>query len=426
VNPRKPSPKHSNWFTRAYSHYGSSTRITGYRILKLFRLMPCVGLALVLYAVMTAAQSGADNDVLRRALNLHQSGDYGDAIAGYEQFLKAHPDAFGVRSNLGAALAHEGRFDEAIREYRLALDAQPSDGVAENTVRLNLALAYFKTAQTAKAVEQLTAIHSAEPANQQVTLLLATCYLRQGQNKKVASLLDPLWQPQAAHQDSDNSAIAYLLGSALIRDNQVERGQPIIDRILRNSDSAEAYLLMGTTKFLAKDFAAARRDLERGVQLNPSLPEANSYLGLVLLGTGDAVAAETAFRKEIELNPNDFTANLQLGGLLRQDHRYEEARLFLERALRIRPGDYGARFQLANVNLVQGRIPDAQMELESLVKDAPAFVQAHVSLATIYYREKRKADGDREREIVRKLNADLQSKQPGAQAKTHASPKQTP
>ena len=114
------------------------------------------------------------------------------------------------RAERGIALllAHEGRFDEAIREYRLALDAQPSDGVAENTVRLNLALAYFKTAQTAKAVEQLTAIHSAEPANQQVTLLLATCYLRQGQNKKVASLLDPLWQPQAAHQDSDNSAIA--------------------------------------------------------------------------------------------------------------------------------------------------------------------------------------------------------------------------
>jgi Tfp pilus assembly protein PilF len=388
--------------------------------------MPRVVLAFVLSVVMTAAQSGADDDVLRRALNLHQSGDYSGAIAGYQQFLKVHPDAAGVRSNLGAALAHEGRFDEAIREYRLALDAQPADGAADNKVRLNLALAYFKTAQTAKAVEQLTLIHAAEPANQQATLLLATCYLRQGENQKVVSLLDPRWQAQAAPQPDGNSAIAYLLGSALIRDNQVERGQAIIDRILRKSDSAEARLLMGTVKFVAKDFAAAHSDLERAVQLNPRLPEANSYLGLVLLSTGDAAGAEKAFRREIELNPNDFSANLQLGGLLRQDHRYEEARSFLERALRIRAGDFGARFQIASVSLAQDRIPDAQAELESLVKDAPTFVQAHVSLATIYYRQKRKADADREREIVRKLNAELQAKQPGAQAQpgTVASQKQ--
>ncbi len=246
-------------------------------------------------------------------------------------------------------------------------------------------------------------------------MLLATCYLRQGENKQVIGLLDPLWQPATVRENRGDLAIAYLLGSALIRDNQVDRGQVILDRILRNGDSAEARLLMGTAKFMAKEFASARTDLERAVQLNPKLPEANSYLGLVLLSTGDAAGAEQAFRREIELDPNDFTANLQLGGLLRQDHKYDEARALLERALRIRSGDYGARYQLASADLAEGRIPAAQATLESLVKDAPSFVQAHVSLATIYYRERRKEDGDREREIVRKLNADLQAKQPGAQ-----------
>ena len=37
-----------------------------------------------------------------------------------------------------------------------------------------------------------------------------------------------------------------------------------------------------------------------------------------------------------------------------------------------------------------------------------------VSLATVYYRLKRKEDGDRERAIVLKLNAEKQAREPGS------------
>jgi hypothetical protein len=45
------------------------------------------------------------------------------------------------------------------------------------------------------------------------------------------------------------------------------------------------------------------------------------------------------------------------------------------------------------------------------VKEAPAYTEAHVALATVYYRLKRKEEGDRERAIVQKLNAETQAKQ---------------
>jgi len=57
-------------------------------------------------------------------------------------------------------------------------------------------------------------------------------------------------------------------------------------------------------------------------------------------------------------------------------------------------------------------VEQARAALESLVKEAPEFLEAHVSLATVYYRLKRKEDGDREREVVKKLNAAVQAKQP--------------
>jgi Tfp pilus assembly protein PilF len=58
----------------------------------------------------------------------------------------------------------------------------------------------------------------------------------------------------------------------------------------------------------------------------------------------------------------------------------------------------------------------ATKDLESILKETPQFTEAHVTLATVYYRQKRKADGDRERAIVQRLNAEAQAKQPGVHA----------
>ena len=68
------------------------------------------------------------------------------------------------------------------------------------------------------AVRELTKVHAEDPANSQATLLLADCYLRMGQNKDVIRVLEP-----EERKHPDDLAIAYLLGTAYIRDKQVER-----------------------------------------------------------------------------------------------------------------------------------------------------------------------------------------------------------
>jgi tetratricopeptide (TPR) repeat protein len=260
------------------------------------------------------------------------------------------------------------------------------------------------------------------PDNKQAALLLADCRLRLGQNKEVITVLEPLEK-----SNPDDLAIVYMLGTALVRDEQLGRGQVLIDRILRNGDSAEARLLLGTTKMMANDYAGARNDLQRAAEINPKLPDVFSYYGTALLRTGDTEGAAGAFRRELETNPNDFTSNLQLGALLRQDQEMEKALVHFERAASLRPGDPAVRFQIASVHLAQGKVDQARLELEQLVKDTPQFSEAHVALATVYYRLKRKADGDRERIIVRQLEAERQAKEPGAQAAdSPAQPKSQP
>src|SRR5207302_4173865 len=92
----------------------------------------------------------SEQQALRRAVELHQSGHYAEAITEYQTYLKAHPEAAAVRSKLGDALAHEGRYTAAIDEYRLALAAEPSN----RGIRFNLALAYYKMSEIEQAIRR--------------------------------------------------------------------------------------------------------------------------------------------------------------------------------------------------------------------------------------------------------------------------------
>jgi tetratricopeptide (TPR) repeat protein len=344
---------------------------------------------------------------LEKAIRAHQSGDLTQAEAGYRDFLRRHPKVFEIRSNLGAVLAQQGRYVEATAEYKTALELAPGNP----GILLNLALAEYKAGQVPSAAERLEKLQQIAPEHLQGRLLLADCLLQMNQNGRVIGLLEPL-----AAQRPDDLAVTYMLGTALVRENRIAEGQKLLDRILRAGDSAAAKLLLGTAKFGMGEFAEALVDFQKAVELNPKLPAANGYLGRALLATGDMSGAAVALKNELQQNPNDFEANLHLAVILKQDQEYPAAKQHLERALLVRPGDVRVRYQQGTIALAEGEAEKARKILEAVVKESPQFVEAHVTLATVYYRLKRKADGDRERAIVERLNQELQDRQPKGEA----------
>ncbi|HKS40809.1 MAG TPA: tetratricopeptide repeat protein, partial [Blastocatellia bacterium] len=143
---------------------------------------------------------------------------------------------------------------------------------------------------------------------------------------------------------------------------------------------------------------------------NPNDFDSNLYMGILL--KRDKLLDES---KEIADNPNDFDSNLYMGILLKRDKLLDESLSYLTRAARLRPRDSYARYHLGGVYASLGKPGEAQSLLEGVVKDYPEFVEARVLLASVYYRLNRKEDGNRERAIIQKLNAEQQAKQPGAQ-----------
>jgi len=346
-----------------------------------------------------ARTAPADVDaLLGHALELHQAGDILGAIQAYSDVLKRSPDRSDVRSNLGAAYVRLGRYREAIEQYRQALGVDPENA----TIRFNLGLALYKSADIPQAAAELRRVTVKDPANKAAVLVLADCELQMGEPRKVIELLDPRGPDFASDE-----AYSYLLGMALLRDGQLERGRAVIDRVFRD-ESAEGHLLMGIALLAPKDYPAASTELARAVALNPKLPTAHMYYAQALLGTGENEKALKEFQRELEVNPNNFEANLYLGDLRKREQMFDAAERYLTRAVSMRPEDPRAAYLRASLHIATGQNDDARQELERIVQRSPDFVEAHVQLATVYYRLKRKEDGDRERAIVDRLNAQKQ------------------
>ena len=343
-------------------------------------------------------------ELLKEAVTFHQQGKLEEAIRDYELFLDLYPDAPEVRSNLGAALAATGKYAQAIEQYKLALMKK-----SDPKLRLNLALAYYKTDDFSDAIVELETVRAADRNNRQVQTLLADSYVHTGENKKAIDLLWPVYATSA-----NDDAVDYVLGTALARDGQADLAQRVINPLMEGPDSAEKHMLLGTAKFAARDYPGALEELRKAAEMNPNLPEVNSYYGQALFSNGHTEESKAPFEKELAQNPNDFQSNVHIGLLLKQDQNYDDALKFLKRALASRPGDVAVRYQIALVKMAQGKDQVAIDELEQIVSESPKFLEAHVTLSTLYYRLKRKADGNREREIVQTLTAERQAEQPAA------------
>jgi tetratricopeptide (TPR) repeat protein len=372
---------------------------------RLFRSLALFACALAGCAAHVLAQNLPDADALfESAVRRHQAGDVVGAIEFYEAALEKDSARVDARSNLGAAYAGLGRYDEAVKQYRAVLDRLPEQA----QVRFNLALALYKSARIGLAAPELELVVAQDPKNTSALLLLADCRLQMGNPGEVVTLLSP-----REEELKNEKLFLYLMGNALIRSNDLMRGQAYIERLFREGGPAEARFLMGAALLRRNDSRAALPELEKAVAENPALPAVHSMLGRALVGVGRRDDALAAFRTELGRNPNDFDSNLYVGLFLKDDGKLDEAHEHLKRAGRLRPQDPAVLYMLGSLHLAAGRPEDAQKALATVTERVPTYRQAHVLLATAYYRLKNKEAGDRHRDIAEKLRTEEQAREPG-------------
>jgi tetratricopeptide (TPR) repeat protein len=338
--------------------------------------------------------------VLARAIERHQAGDLQGAVDLYVQVLRAVPGAHRVRSNLGAAWAALGRYEEAIDQYRQALAAED-----DPSIRRNLALALLKAGETREAAAEAERALLVQPGDRDARLLLADCRLRLGETQGAIDVLEP-----AAAAAPGDKAVAYLLGTALLESNRVADAQVVMDRVFRD-DSPESHVLLGSMYSRRSEWGAAIAEYEKARATNPRMPLVNFLYGEALMKErNDWAGAADAFRAELEVDPNHYESNLLLGTLLREGGHVEEALPRLEHAARLRGDDLAVQFSLGAAYLATGRMGEAQRLLEAVAAAAPGHLPTQMQLAVLYSRLGRAEDAAKARARVARLTREADAR----------------
>ena len=359
------------------------------------------------------ASSTNVDELLRSGLAAQQRGDYHTAIEDYRRALRIKPGLTEARADLGAALAATGQLDAAIEQDALALSGTPNNITVPKNVelayyaRMNLAQAYYMKGDMASAHAEFLTLYAVQPLDLSAAVFLGYTDIKLGKEADAVELLAPL---EAGHES--NMDLEYVLAYAQIHSGRDTDGIPRMERVARTSHSPDAYVTAGTEHLRREEYKEARADLDAALDLNPSIPGVYTMAGTARILMGDQEAAIPALEAGLRADSMDFDANVYLGTIRLNQRNIEAAKPLLELALQLRSKSPLARYEIARLNSISGNYTAAVNFLEDLVKTDPGWLDPHVELATLYYKLHRPEDGQRERDIVRQIEARDQKQGP--------------
>jgi tetratricopeptide (TPR) repeat protein len=228
------------------------------------------------------------------------------AEAAYSQAIELFSSSLhfenvaGTRLDLATAELQSGKFEDAIKQARQVLTANPNDLRADRV----LASALTQNGDCAQAIEPFTRIAHAQPTVDNL-YPLAMCLL------------------QTRKPEDKIRAVA------------------VFEQMKQTAgDSGSLHVLFGRAYRDADDMPSAVQEFQRAVSIDPRTPHAHYFLGLAQLFLKEwkpTPEAEAEFRKEVEAYPHDYLANYMLGFITSGERRFDESNNYLEAAAKIDP-----------------------------------------------------------------------------------------
>jgi tetratricopeptide (TPR) repeat protein len=352
-------------------------------------------LAALAVCAAAAPASTPPEQLFRQAVAAQKRGDLDTAIRTYRELLAQQPNIVEVRANLGAALSQEGRYDEAIAEYKAALALKDVP-----QLHMNLGLAYYKKGDFVSAEREFAPLLKLAPDNAKLATLAGDAAARQGHFDEAIRDLEP-----AARAHPDDLGLAWVLGAALIRSGQINQGLPLVERAAAQGTSAEADVLAGEACLDLNQFEKARDYASAALKIDAKAAGAHTLRGKALQFLNDYPGAKADLAEALAEDPADFDAHVTLAAIYNTERDLSLSQEHIDAALRLKPNAPLALFERARIERSEGKLAAAAADFEAVEKQDPNWLQPHVELAALYYRLGRPAEGARERAIVDKLNA---------------------
>ena len=277
-----------------------------------------------------------------------------------------------------------GRFGEAGRLYRSALQAQPEHPDALYL----LGVVNLQTGDPGAALALLERAIAASPAQPEFHNTCGEAYRALGRLEAASEEYRQAIRLDPGHAGAENN-----LGNAC---RDLGRADEALAHYRRAAELAPDFPMARNNLGVAlKDSGATEEgivQLRRAIALMPDYAEAHSNLGNALHQAGCPEEAAASHRRAIELQPGYAEAHLNLGNALRALRRNADALAAYEHAASLRPDLAVAHYNRGIALDELGRPQEAARAGEQAIQLDPGYAEAHHNLGNAYDQLGRNAD----------------------------------
>jgi len=318
----------------------------------------------VLIFVLAACQLwAADSAAVAEAARgtaLAREGKYDLAIEHYKAALRLNPRLPGLQLNLGLAYFKSNHLPEAVAVFEDAVRADSGSFQA----RALLGMSYYGSSRYRDAAAQLKLASEAQPDNIELRYTLAQSYLWSDQYPEALREFQFLLS-----KDPDSAPVHILLGETLDASNRTEAATAEFEAAVKASTvPPDAHFGLGYLYWKQQRYEEACREFEAELATQPQHAQTLAYLGDAEMHTERGDVAEAHLRRALALDANMRLAHLDLAIVLAAKNDSGEAARHFREAIRIDPSQPDAHYRLGRLWSSLGREHDAQDEFDKVQK----------------------------------------------------------
>jgi len=258
-----------------------------------------------------------------------QEGRFEDAIRRYRIARTLRSDYVAVPVNLGNIFLELNRLEEARASFKEALEIDKNNPAAH----YGLGQVALSNRNYAEAIEHFDQTLAQVPTANRVHYSLAMAYRGLGDVEKVKTHM--------AQQGSVGVRVS----------------DPLVDSLQDLIEGERIHFARGKIAFEARRFVEAAVEFRKAVEASPKSVAARINLGITLSQLGDAQGATEQFEEAVRLEPRSVNAHYNLAILLAEQNQHEKAIAHLQAALAVDPNDSDVQSLLASELVKVGRRP---------------------------------------------------------------------
>jgi putative PEP-CTERM system TPR-repeat lipoprotein len=336
------------------------------RTLALFGLLAWVGVSVACNRAETARRHLEAGD------GYLAEGKYSEAIIEYRNALEADDRLGQARYGLAQALTESGNPERAIQEYVRAADLLPDD----DDVQVRAATVLLMTRQFDDVRTRTERVLARSPRNLEAQILYANALAGLRDFESAIAEID-----EAIQMDPASAAAQTSLGLLRLAQGQRDAArQAFLKAVELEPQSIQALLALVNFQWSSGELAQAEATLGRALAVDPRHATANRAMAVLYMVTNRVDQAEAHFKVGADVSPNS-SGRLALADYYAQLRRFDDAQAVLEPMVSDPRIFADAQTRLSQIHYIRGNIERAQTSLDDVLAKQPGYAPALITKA---------------------------------------------